>query len=235
MPFLAYIKITGKMISPACFHFLRQLKNNNHKEWFDANRLLYQKIKAEFETLVDLLIREICTFDSAIYGITARDSIFRINRDIRFSSNKMPYKTNLGAFIAKGGRKGIHAGYYIHVEPENCFLAGGIYMPSAPMLKAIRTAILDNAQEFLEIVQTRDFIDNFGYSLGTEKLRNLPKGFPADFPYADYLKYKSYTVLKEESDETYQQASFMNEAISVFKAMKPFNDFLNNAVSCINN
>jgi uncharacterized protein (TIGR02453 family) len=218
------------MISKEIFRFLQQLKKNNDKEWFDENRENYLKLKKEFEQFIDLVIAEISRFDKDAGQNTAKTSIFRINRDVRFSNDKSPYKTNFGAFVAKGGRKGINAGYYIHVEPGQCFLAGGIYMPSAPMLKAIREEIYENIDEFRKIIQAPAFVRHFGDRLGDDKLSSAPKGFPKDFPYIDYLKYKSYTVIKSEPDSLYHKADFIKEVRDVFTAMAPFNFFLNRAV-----
>lgn len=221
------------MISTETFRFLRQLKQNNNKEWFDMNRNVYATLRKDFEDFTSLVIGEIGKFDKKASQTTAKASLFRINRDTRFSNNKLPYKNNFGAFIAMGGRKGINAGYYIHIEPGECFLAGGIYMPSGPMLKAIRTEIYDNIEEFLQIIHAPAFVKNFGNRVGEEQLKSAPRGFPKDFPYMDYLKYKHYTVQKNEPDSIYQSTGFMGEVIEVFKAMAPFNDFLNNAVEDI--
>lgn len=222
------------MISKVTFRFLKSLKANNSKEWFDDNRALYQVIRNEFEQFVHVIIAEIGQFDREAAQTTAKASIFRINRDIRFTHDKNPYKTNFGAFIAKGGRKGINAGYYIHIEPGECFLAGGIYMPSSPMLKAIREEIFDNPEEFKAIINEPVFVKNFGHYLWGEKTKTVPKGFPKDFPYIDYLKYKSYTVVKNEPDKIYWHPSFIDEVRDVFKAMKPFNAFLDRAVMEVN-
>jgi uncharacterized protein (TIGR02453 family) len=219
------------MISTDTFQFLKELRRNNHKEWFDQNRSVYQTQRNDFEYFLNMVIGEIAGFDREAAQTTAKASIFRINRDIRFSNDKLPYKTNFGAFIAKGGRKGINAGYYIHVEPGECFLAGGIYMPSAPVLKAIRTEIYDNAGEYLDIISAPDFRKHFGNELSGEKLRTAPKGFPKDFPHIDHLKYKHYTVSKKEPDAVYQSPAFIKEVTSVFKAMMPFNRYLNAAVT----
>ncbi len=218
------------MISSETFRFLQQLRVNNDKVWFDANRSLYSKLRKEFEDFLEIVIAEISQFDREASQTTAKASIFRINRDIRFSNDKLPYKTNFGAFIAKGGRKGINSGYYIHIEPGECFLAGGIYMPSAPMLKAIREEIFENTDVFKEIIHSPDFVKHFGDRIGDEKLKSAPRGFPKDFPDMDYLKYKSYTVLKSEPDSIYQSPGFIKEVKAVFRAMAPFNQFLNRAV-----
>ncbi len=217
------------MISKETFRFLQQLTLNNDKVWFDANRSLYTRLRKEFEEFLDVVISEVGQFDRESAQTTAKASIFRINRDIRFSNDKRPYKTNFGAFIARGGRKGINSGYYIHVEPGDCFLAGGIYMPSAPVLKAIREEIYENTDEFKNILQSPAFVKHFGNRIGEEKLKSAPRGFPKDFADIDYLKYKSYTVLKSEPDSMYQKAGFIKEIREVFSAMAPFNMFLSRA------
>lgn len=218
------------MISREVFQFLKDLKINNNKEWFDENRPKYNAYRKEFEQLINVVIAEIGQFDNDSSQTSAKACIFRINRDIRFSNDKNPYKTNFGAFMAKGGRKGFHAGYYIHLEPGNCFLAGGIYMPTAPILKAIREEIYVNINEFHEIMNEPSFIKHFGRGIWGEQLKTSPKGFSKDFPYLKYLKYKQYTVLKNVPDRLYWQNSGLDEIREVFYAMKSFNLFLNRAI-----
>jgi len=218
------------MIQPETFQFLKDLRKNNNKDWFDANRNVYKQVKGQFEHFTEKVIFEIGKFDKESSYTTAKDSIFRINRDIRFSRDKLPYKNNLGAFIAKGGRKGTHAGYYIHVEPGGCFLAGGIYMPAASVLKAIRLEIYENINEFREIIHAPSFIQHFGNELWGDKLKSAPRGFPKDFPDIEYLKYKHYTVFKNQPDAVLQKPDFLQEVILVFQAMFPFNSFINRAV-----
>lgn len=215
---------------PDTFQFLTALKKNNNREWFDENRSLYTAVKKGFESFVDGVIARISLFDKGIALTTAKESIFRINRDIRFSADKSPYKTNLGAFVAEGGRKSFHAGYYIHVEPGGCFLAGGIYMPSAPMLRAIRIEIHENFDEFTEIIKSPAFITHFGTEFWGEKLKTAPKGFPKDAPGIEYLKYKHYTVAKDEPDKVVTGPRYADEVYTVFRALYPLNRFLNHAV-----
>lgn len=215
---------------PDTFHFLMALKENNNREWFDDNRSLYTSVKKGFETFVDGAIARIALFDKEVAVTTAKESIFRINRDIRFTADKSPYKTNLGAFISKSGRKSIHAGYYIHVEPGGCFLAGGIYMPSAPVLRSIRIEIHENLDEFTEIIKSPSFTTHFGMEFWGEKLKTAPKGFPKDAPGIEYLKYKHYTVAKEETDRVVSGPQYMEEVYAVFRAVYPLNRFLNHAV-----
>lgn len=219
------------MLSKSVFQFLKELRNNNYKEWFDENRSRYQSLRKEFEQFINLVIAEISQFDSFSSKTTAAASIFRINRDIRFSSNKEPYKTNFGAFIANGGRKGFNAGYYIHIEPGECFLAGGIYMPPAPVLKAIRNEIFENYDEFRQIVTSSTFAKHFGKELWGDKLISAPKGFPKDFEGLSYLKHKHFTVIKTEPDRICTKPEYMKEIKEVFRAMYKFNAFLNRAVA----
>lgn len=219
------------MINPATFQFLSELKLNNDKEWFDANRHVYHELRKDFELFINVVIGEIGNFDKEAAQTTAKASIFRINRDIRFSKDKLPYKTNYGAFIAQGGRKSIHAGYYLHVEPGACFLSGGIYMPSAPVLKSIRTEIYDNTGTFRKIVNAPSFVKHFGKDLWGEQLKTAPKGFPKDFPDLNYLKYKHYSVVKNEPDQLTMKPGFINEVKTVFSAMAGFNAFMNHAIN----
>lgn len=221
------------MISKETFQFLKELKSNNNKEWFDENRSTYTLLRKDFGNFIELLINDIGLFDKESAQTTAKASIFRINRDIRFSNDKLPYKTNFGAFIAKGGRKGINAGYYIHVEPGACFLAGGIYMPSGPMLKAIRTEIYENTVTFKKIVEDPEFLRHFGKNFWGEKLKTAPKGFPKDFPDLEYLKHKHYTIVKNVPDNMYTRENFLEELSKIFRIMAPFNAFLNQAVEDI--
>jgi len=221
------------MISKDTFNFLKQLNVNNNKEWFDENRILYTIIRKEFEYFIEIVINEISKFDKDSSQTTAKASLFRINRDIRFSADKHPYKTNLGAYIAKGGRKGINAGYYIHVEPGGCFLAGGIYMPSGPMLKAIRNDIYDYIDEFRAIINAPSFQKQFGKTFWGEKLKSAPKGFKKNFSDIELLKYKHYNIVKDEPDRVFCQPHFIDEVKEVFYLMAPFNKFLNRAVEYV--
>ena len=139
------------MINKNILLFLNELKNNNNRDWFHANKPKYNEAKVEFENYINNLIPEIGKFDNEIKHLEAKECIFRIFRDVRFSKDKSPYKPNFGAYIVKGGKKSGNAGYYLHIEPENSFLGGGIYMPPSNILKAIRIEIYENIDEFKSI------------------------------------------------------------------------------------
>ena len=141
--------------------FLKELTENNNREWFNDNRKWYEESREKILFLTDVLINEIGEFDPAVRGLQPKDCVFRIFRDVRFSKDKRPYKTNFGSFICKGGRKSMNPGYYFHLEPGGCFVAGGIYMPPAPVLKSIRNYVADHAEEFLEITNEPDFKKQF--------------------------------------------------------------------------
>jgi len=208
------------------FDFLVQLCINNNREWFDDNRSWYKQVKGEMEDVVGEIIHDLQKMDPSLHDVTPKNSIFRIFRDVRFSNDKTPYKTNMGAFMVPGGRKNPKAGYYIHIEPDNSFLAGGIYMPPSPVLKQLRTGIYENIDEYKSIITNAAFIEMFG-SVEGDSLKTAPKGFPKDFPDVDLIKLKSYNVLHKITDEEVLDPEFKSKTIDVFRAMKPFNQFLN--------
>jgi uncharacterized protein (TIGR02453 family) len=206
--------------------FLKGLKGNNTREWFEANRKGYEAAKGEFEKMLNELIPEIYSFDPQIGILTAKDCVFRIYRDVRFSKDKSPYKTNMGGYICKGGRKGMFAGYYVHVEPGMSMLAGGIYMPPPDVLKKVRQEVYYNAEVFKGILNGKEFKKTFRV-MEDDKLSRPPKDFPADFKDIDLLKYKSYTVMHGVTDETLVGKNLPDYMVKVFKVMQPFNQFLN--------
>jgi uncharacterized protein (TIGR02453 family) len=161
-------------------------------------------------------------------GLEAKSCVYRINRDIRFSNDKSPYKSHFGAFVVRGGKKNgdKFAGYYIHIEPGNSIVAGGAYVPPAPWLNAIREKIDEEPERFVKIINNKDFKKYFG-EIDGEKLKKAPKGYPNDHPYIDLLRFKSYLVVNNISDELVLSDRYFEHTIDVIKAMKPFNDFLN--------
>lgn len=209
--------------------FLSDLKNNNNREWFDLNRDRYQKAKTLFEEKVNLMIAEISHFDPSVGMPLAKDSIFRIFRDVRFSKDKLPYKTNFGAFIANGGRKTARAGYYIHIEPGASMVGGGIYMPEPDVVKKLRQEIYYNADGFKKLIEEKNFKKTFGKLAEFDKLKRPPKDFDATFPHVDLLMYKSYTVMHPLSDDVVLSDRFPQKVLEVCSTMKEFNHFLNKA------
>lgn len=208
--------------------FLSDLKKNNNKDWFRKNQASYTEAKKNFETMAQEIIVKIIDFDPIMKGLEVKSCVFRINRDIRFSNDKSPYKSNFGAFIVRGGKKNgdKFAGYYIHIEPGKSFIAGGAYMPPAPWLAAIREKIDRESEQFIKIISHKDFIKYFGLIDG-EKLKTPPRGYTSDNPNIDLLKFKSYLVVNEVTDKFVLSTDYFEYVIKVLKAMKPLNDFLN--------
>ncbi len=211
------------------FAFLTELRLNNNKEWFDENRHRYEESRKKVLFLTDMIINEIKNFDPEIGNITAKDCVFRIFRDVRFSNDKTPYKINMGSFIAKGGRKGIGAGYYFHIEPGGSFVGGGAYCPQPDILKAIRTEIFDHPEEFKKLINRESFTDIYT-EMYDDQLKTPPKGFPKDFPDIDLLKYKSYAFTSKISDIELLEGDFENKIVTAFKELAPINRFLNIAI-----
>lgn len=221
------------MISHNTISFLKELKENNSKEWFDINRDRYQEARKEFIAQMNKLIEIVQHIDPTVGQIEPKNTIFRINRDIRFSKDKNPYKTNFGGVIAKGGtRKSPYGCYYFHLEPGMSFIGGGIYMPEPKILKTVREDIYGRPEEFKKIINNKNFKDIFGELYG-DKLIRPPKGFPSDFPDIDLLKYKNYTVLHNVSDEIILSNDFEKHASELFKKLLPLNNFINRAVDFI--
>lgn len=210
------------------FDFLRDLKTNNNRDWFEANRPRYQEARKDFERYLKNLIPQIAAFDKTVANLTAKQAMFRIFRDVRFSKDKTPYKPNFGAALMKGGRKSYFAGYYLHIEAGNSFLGGGMYMPESPVLKAVREEIYYNPAKFKSLISSPEFKKLFTELYG-EKLKTAPKGYDKDFEYIDLLRYKSYTMVHNVDDETITSKDFTHYALEIFKAMVPVNHFLNEA------
>lgn len=218
------------MNTEAAYSFLKKLKKNNNKPWFDAHRPEFEIIRIEFEEFVQDLIFKLSLSEPSLTGLTPKECIFRLYRDIRFSKDKTPYKTHLSAFIAPGGRKTSKAGYYFHLEPGGSMLGGGIYMPPSEPLQMIRKAIDREPEEFVGIVTDRSFKKMFG-ELEGDQSKKIPKGFSADHPYGEWLKYKSYFAMYRLSDKEALSPRLSSIVIKISERMRPLCEFLNHAVS----
>ncbi len=212
------------------YSFLRELSANNNKEWFDAHKKEYQQARSAFVAFVDSLISDIAAFDESLQGVESKQCIFRINRDIRFSKDKTPYKTNFGALLGDKGKKSEGTGYYIHVKPDESFAGGGIYMPTPDKLAAIRQEIDYNPAPLTQLIESRDFQETFGEIKG-EALKTAPKGYPKDHPNIQLLRLKSFYVLKNFSDDEMTSKSAHTSILDTYRKAKKFNEYLNLALS----
>lgn len=206
--------------------YLHELSANNDREWFQANKERYDVCRKAFTKSVDELIRRISLFDPEVAGLEAKDCLFRIYRDVRFSPNKQPYKNYFSAYIAKGGRKSLYGGYYFHVEPDNIILSGGIWMPEPKLLKMLRQDIFNQIDEFTAILEEPAFKKMFP-TLEGEVLTRMPAGFPADSPYGYILKHKDFSVISYQPESFLLQKGWMDKAVEAYQLLLPFNRFLN--------
>lgn len=217
------------MLQPATLKFISSLSKNNNKPWFDEHRETYLSAKEDFEGFVGLLLKDLAKLEPAFAEQKPKDCVYRIFRDVRFSKDKTPYKSHFGAYFNKGGKKSPSAGYYLHIEPGKCFAGGGIWMPEAPLLKAVRQEIDYNFDEFSKITKDKKFVKLFK-TLHGEQLKTLPKGYEADNPAIEYLKMKSFIVDHQIDDKDVTGKGFLKSCMDTFTTMKPLVDFLNRAV-----
>ena len=217
------------MIQAATLTFLKNLQKNNNKEWFDAHRTEYEIAKSNFREFVQELILGLAKFDPAVKHLEAKNCIFRINRDVRFSKDKSPYKNNMGASISPGGKKSFTAGYYFHLQPGASFLAGGMWQPEPVYLHAIRQEIDYNPEEFNKLLKAKAFRDYFGGLSEEDKLKTVPKGYDKTHPQIELLKHKSFIVVHDLKDKEVLGKDFQKHCLTVFKAMHPMDLFLRKA------
>ena len=220
------------MIQPTSLAYLKKLARNNNKEWFDQHRHAYDAVKKNFEEVVQEVVDKLCKADPDVTGQEAKKCIFRINRDIRFSKDKTPYKTNLGASMSRGGKKSVFADYYMHIEPGKSFVGGGMWMPEATDLRKVRQEIDYCWDEFKSIVQSPAFKKYYGTLYRDEgiEMTRVPQGFEKDNPAADYLKLKHIIGIHELSDEVVTSPGFVNKAVAAYKVLMPMIKFLNRAL-----
>lgn len=217
------------IMQESTFRYLKKLRKNNNREWFEANRKEYEIARADFTEFIADALKACSKTDPTLKDLNPSDCVFRIYRDVRFSHDKTPYKTAFSAQIKSGGKKSGNCGMYIHIEPdglEGSFVAGGCWNPEAPLLKAIRQEIEYNAKEFRSILDKSDFKKTFG-SLEEYKLSRVPKGIEKDHPEAELLKHTSFIVSAPISKEELLNPKLADRIGRDFKIMKPFLDFLN--------
>jgi uncharacterized protein (TIGR02453 family) len=212
-------------------HFLKKLKINNNREWFDSNKSEYLASKEIFEEFVSELIKGINKFDKKVsLDLKPKDCTFRIYKDVRFSKDKTPYKNNMSASINPGGKKSNIPGYYFHLEPDACFLAGGVYMPMPDVLNAIRQEIDYNPLPLINILKSASFKKEFNGLDEEDKLKNPPKGFNKDHAHSEILKNRHFIVSQKFENKVILKKEGLSKTLDSFKAMYPFLDYLRKAI-----
>jgi uncharacterized protein (TIGR02453 family) len=205
--------------------FLNELRQNNNKTWFDKHRPTFESARKTYEQFINDLIDEFRASDN-LKGLLARDCIARIYRDIHFSRDKSPYKTNFGAIIAPGGWKSPKLGYYISIEPQGkSMVASGLHMPMPGQLDRFRQSIVRDATTFKKITHARNFVETFG-TVGGDRLKTAPKGYDRTHPEIALLQLKQITVAHLFSDQEVLRSDFEGRVVTMCRTMKPFLDYL---------
>ena len=218
--------------------FLRDLAQHNDRAWFNEHKERYLAVQQRWNEFCESLIGEIGAFDPDIARLTLRDCTYRIYRDTRFSPDKSPYKTHFGVFLAPGGKKSMHAGYYFHVGtgesneyPQGHMLAAGNYCYEPKAIQILREDISDGWENFqnevLAVADPRFVVDQ------AVALKRVPKGYAPDAPYADWMRLKSYCLVMNVDDDFITQPDLAKRVADLFRTTKPFNDYINRAVDFI--
>jgi len=221
------------MLHSSTLSFLKNLKKNNDRSWFEKNRSRYEDARADFDHLVQGLIRVHGKKDPTIADLEAKNCIFRIYRDVRFSKNKQPYKTGLGCSIDRDGRKSIYAGYYLRCEPGGkSVMGGGVWMPQPIEVKKIRQEIDYCWPEFSGIINSKKFVKAFGGLEDDEEIKLVrePKGYEKDNPAIETLKLKSWFATAPLSDADLTSPGLAPKILSHFVLLQPLLDFINRSI-----
>ena len=220
------------MLQNSTIKFLKDLSKNNNKPWFDANRKQYENAKTDFAGFIQNIIDKHGKKDESVAHLKAKDCMFRINRDVRFSKDKSPYKNNMGAYINKGGKKSLFGGYYFHCQPGQSFVGGGLWMPMPSELGKVRQEIDYNFAEFKKIIGSKKFKSIYG-DLSREAeyvLTRVPKGYEPTNPAAEYLKMKSFVALTPLKDADLTSKDLLKKTTTAFEALKPLIEFINESI-----
>ncbi len=211
------------------YDFLKELELNNNRVWFHDNKGRYLEAKATYEEFLSKVINGLGEVDPEIRNVQVKQSVFQIYKDTRFSHDKSPYKTHMGAFISKGGKMSARGGYYVHVQPGQNLLSGGIWCPDKALLKTLRQEIFSNADEFKAILGNPSFAEYFSLDDDADKLKKVPAPFPKDSPEAEFTKYKRYTATSHVEDDFFLQDDSLEKTVNRLLLLLPFNSFLNYA------
>lgn len=220
------------MLSRQTFSFLSAIAEHNHREWFQVHKEEYEESRADILGFTEEVIEKLAAFDRSIpVDLNPGNCVMRIYRDIRFSKDKTPYKTNYGIAISATGKNFNGPGYYIHIKPNESFVAAGLWYPAAAHLKAVRQEIDYNQEEWLNVINAPEFINEFGTPDPASKLRSAPKGYPSDHPVIEYLKLKSFTAGRKVDDHLLCTPQASAQVVGLFQKLYPFMVFLRNAIS----
>lgn len=221
------------MLSKDSLQFLDDLKANNNREWFLENKKRYETFKKDCQQLVGNFLEIMKPLDPSLEMLEVKNCTFRINRDIRFSKDKTPYKSHVGVWLSSGAKGKNRSGYYVHLERDKSFIAGGFYCPEADDLKKVRKEIAFFYDDLEEIMQDKNFKKEFGDFDRNESnlLKNPPRGYEKDHPAIEYLKLKSFETSQKFDLSEVLQRDFVARMSKKLIALKPLNDFINRALT----
>ncbi|KOS07986.1 hypothetical protein AM493_19460 [Flavobacterium akiainvivens] len=221
------------MITKDTLQFLEDLKNNNYRDWFQANQDRYEDYKKDYRDTVDAFLDVMKPLDETLEPLEFKDCSYRINRDIRFSKDKTPYKTHMGIWMCEGKKNTNLAGYYVHIEPDSGFAGGGLYMPEASELKKVRREIDGFYDELEDILNAPDFKKVYG-RLDTDEgmvLKSAPKDFDKNHPAIELLKFKTFLATAKLSKKDLLSKTFVQDTAEKLIVLKPLVEFLNRALA----
>jgi uncharacterized protein (TIGR02453 family) len=221
------------MLAKASLQFLDDLKAHNNRDWFLDNKKRYEIFKKDYQQLVADFLNLLKPLDPSLAMLEVKNCTFRINRDIRFSKDKSPYKSHLSIWFSSGVKGQNRSGYYVHLEKGGSFIAGGIYAPEANDLKKIRKEIAffqDDLEAILDEKQFKSIYGSFDRN-ETNTLKNAPKDFEKDHPAIELLKLKSFTVSRQFDSNEILENDFVPNTVSALIVLKPLNDFINRALT----
>ncbi len=216
------------MITKEALQFLEDLIANNNTDWMHANKKRYEQYKKDYHVFIASLLTEMKTLDPKLEGLEVKNCTFRINRDIRFSKDKSPYKTNMGVWFTQNKFRKNSPGYYVHFEKDNCFIAGGVWCPEPSELKQIRREIAFFHDDLEKIISDKNFQKGFGEITREEGnvLKKAPKDFDPSHPAIEFLKLKSFTASQRIDEKLFTDKEFRKIVAQKLIALKPMNDFL---------
>ena len=221
------------MLTKETLQFLEDLKNNNNRDWFLENKKRYEIFKKDYHQLVSDFLDAMKPLDATLEMLEVKNCTFRINRDIRFSKDKSPYKDHLGIWMSSGNKIHNRSGYYVHIAKDGCFIGGGLWAPEPADLKKIRNEIAYFYDDLEEILQDKKFKKEFKtFDISdTNKLKNPPKGFDKEHPALEFLKLKSFVASQKFDVQELLQKDFVSKMSQKLIVLKPLNDFLNRALT----
>lgn len=221
------------MITKDSLQFLADLKANNNRDWFLNNKKRYELFKKDYHQLVGLFLDAMKPLDPSLELLEIKNCTFRINRDIRFSKDKTPYKTHLSVWMSSGTKGNNRSGYYIHIEKDKSFIAGGLYCPEAEDLKKIRKEIAFFYDDLEAILQEKNFKKEFkDFDRNeTNVLKNPPRGYEKDHPAIEFLKLKSFESTQHFDFSEVLKKDFVQNMSRKLIALRPLNEFINRALT----